>query len=70
MKTIKYVVYREGKYFVSQCLNVDISSFGKTVEEASSNLREALDLFFEDEPARRSYRKIEDTLIGELNIKF
>jgi predicted RNase H-like HicB family nuclease len=70
MKTIKYVVYKEGKFFVSQCLNVDISSFGKTVEEASSNLREALDLFFEDEPARRSYRKIADTLIGELNIKF
>ena len=70
MKTIKYIVFKEGKYYVSQCLNVDISSFGKTVEEASSNLREALDLYFEDEPARRSYRKIEDTLIGELNIRF
>jgi len=54
MKTIKYIVFKEGKYYVSQCLNVDISSFGKTVEEASSNLREALDLYFEDEPARRS----------------
>lgn len=70
MKTIKYIVFKEGKYYVSQCLNVDISSFGKTIEEASSNLKEALDLYFEDEPARRSYRKIEDTLIGELNIRF
>jgi len=70
MKTIKYIVFKEGKHYVSQCLNVDISSFGKTVEEASSNLKEALDLYFKDEPARRSYRKIEDTLIGELNIRF
>lgn len=30
MKNIKYIVYKEGKYFVSQCLNVDVSSFGET----------------------------------------
>jgi predicted RNase H-like HicB family nuclease len=70
MKTIKYIVYKEGKHYVSQCLNVEISSFGKTIEEATSNLREALDLFFEDEPAKRTYRKIDDTLIGELSIRF
>jgi len=57
MKTIKYIVYKEGKHYVSQCLNVEISSFGKTIEEATSNLREALDLFFEDEPAKRTYSK-------------
>ena len=70
MKTIKYIIYKEGKYYVSQCLNVEISSFGNTIDEAAENLREALDLYFEDEPARRNYRKIEDTLIGELNIRF
>ncbi|MCK9401668.1 MAG: type II toxin-antitoxin system HicB family antitoxin [Bacteroidales bacterium] len=70
MKTIKYIIYKEGKYYVSQCLNVEISSFGSTIDEAASNLKEALDLYFEDEPARRNYRKIEDTLIGELNIRF
>ena len=48
MKTIKYIVFKEGKYYVSQCLNVDISSFGKTVEEASSNLKEALDFYLLD----------------------
>ena len=34
MKKIKYVIYKEGKYYVSQCLNVDISSFGTTIDEA------------------------------------
>ena len=70
MKTIKYIIYKEGKYYVSQCLNVEIASFGKTIDEAASNLKEALDLYFEDEPARRNYRKIDDTLIGELNLRF
>ena len=54
MKTIKYIVYKEGKHYVSQCLNVEVSSFGKSIEEATSNLKEALDLYFEDIPARKN----------------
>ena len=44
----KSVVYKEGKYFVAQCLNVDVSSFGKSEKEALANLKEALELYFED----------------------
>ena len=45
---LKNIVWKEGKYYVAQCLNVDVSSFGKTKKEASSNLQEALELYFED----------------------
>lgn len=45
---LKYAVWKEGKYFVSQCLNVDVSSFGDTRKEALENLEEALELYFED----------------------
>jgi predicted RNase H-like HicB family nuclease len=48
MKALKYIVYKEGSYFVSQCLNVDVSSFGDTIEQAIENLNEALTLYFED----------------------
>ena len=48
MKKIKYVIYKEGKYYVSQCLNVDVSSFGNTIDEAGANLEEALQLYFEN----------------------
>lgn len=44
---LKNIVWKEGKYFVAQCLNVDVSSFGKTKKEASINLQEALELHFE-----------------------
>ena len=47
-KNLKNVVWKEGKYFVAQCLNVDISSFGKTRKEALTSLDEALALYFED----------------------
>lgn len=46
------IVWKEGKYFVAQCLNIDMSSFGKTRKEALMNLQEALELYFEDRPLR------------------
>ena len=51
MKTreIDYVVWKEDKYFVSRCINVEVSSFGNTIEEAISNLKEAVELYFEGE---------------------
>ncbi len=71
MKKIKYVIYKEGKYYVSQCLNVEVSSFGDTIDEASANLKEALQLYFEDDKSRWEYLSISEALIGEtqLNLK-
>ena len=50
MKTIQInnVIWKEGDYLVAQCLNVDVSSFGDTKEEALANLQEALELYFDD----------------------
>jgi len=45
------VVYQEGKYYIAQCLNVDVSSFGETEQEALHNLQEALELYLEDAPS-------------------
>jgi len=44
------VVWKEGKHYVAQALNVDVSSFGKTYEKALMNLNEALELYLEDAP--------------------
>ncbi len=49
MKEISYIVYQEGEYYVAQCLNVDVSSFGETIDEAISNLKEAVELYLEGE---------------------
>ncbi|PWU06397.1 MAG: HicB family protein [Terriglobia bacterium] len=46
-------VWREGNWYVSQCLEIDIASQGETEEEALSNLREALELHFEEPQATR-----------------
>lgn len=41
------LIEREGNGFVSLCPEFDIASQGDTIEEARSNLKEALELFLE-----------------------
>jgi predicted RNase H-like HicB family nuclease len=43
-------VSREESWYVARCLEVEVTSQGQSVEEALSNLKEALELYFEDEP--------------------
>ncbi len=50
--TLQHIIWKEEKYFVAQCLNIDVSSFGDTKEEAIKNLQEAVELYFEDEPGK------------------
>jgi hypothetical protein len=40
-------VWREGDWYVAQCLEVDVASQGETEDAAIANLREALELYFE-----------------------
>lgn len=48
MLNLEHVIWKEGQYYVAQCLNVDVSSFGESKDEALKNLNEALELYFED----------------------
>jgi len=36
-------------WYVARCLDVEVASQGETSEEALANLKEALELYFEDE---------------------
>jgi predicted RNase H-like HicB family nuclease len=46
---LKSVVWKDGKYYTAQCLNVEVASFGRTKKVAMANLSEAVDLYFEGE---------------------
>ena len=45
--SLQTIVWKEGKHWVAQCLNVDVSSFGSTQKQALVNIKEALELYFE-----------------------
>lgn len=44
-------ITHEGEWYVARCLQVEVTSQGETIEESLENLREALELYFEDAPA-------------------
>ncbi|MFN7542564.1 MAG: type II toxin-antitoxin system HicB family antitoxin [Acidobacteriota bacterium] len=46
-------VWREGDWYVAQCLELDVASQGETEAEALANLKEALELYFEPPRATR-----------------
>ena len=63
--SVQNVVWKEGKYYVAQCLNVDVSSFGKTKKEALSNLEEALELYFEDHKKTSFLRIVNPVIVSQ-----
>ena len=64
MKSMAYCVYREDEFFVAQCLNVDVSSFGSSREEAIANLKEAVELYFDGE-STDAYTPVTDAAVGQ-----
>jgi len=47
------VVRREGRLYVALCPEFDVASQGKSIEEALANLKEALELYLEDEDVEK-----------------
>jgi predicted RNase H-like HicB family nuclease len=43
------IVIKEENWYVAKCMENNVASQGKTVEEAICNLKEAVALYYEDE---------------------
>jgi len=43
------IIKKEEEWFVATCLENNIASQGKTIDEATENLKEAIALYYEDE---------------------
>jgi predicted RNase H-like HicB family nuclease len=43
------IISKEGKWYVANCPELEIASQGESVQSALNNLREAIELYLEDE---------------------
>ena len=68
MKNLKYLIYREGDYYVSQCLNVEVASFGSSIDEALTNLKEAVELYLEDDKTIANFHEVGEFMLGEFAV--
>jgi predicted RNase H-like HicB family nuclease len=62
------VVWREERLYVALCPELDVASQGKSVEEALKNLKEALELYLEDEDVKRPV-KAEAPIVTIVKVK-
>lgn len=47
-RNLTAAVHREEDWYVAQCLEVDVASQGRTIDEALSNLAEAVGLYLDE----------------------
>ena len=51
MKSTRFnvIVQKDDNWYVAVCVDNSVASQGKTIEKALDNLKEALELYYEDE---------------------
>jgi len=47
MRTFMVSIQKEDNFFVARCPQLDVTSQGKTIEEAQNNIKEAIELYVE-----------------------
>lgn len=65
-RTLTAAVSRDGAWYVARCLEVEVASQGETVDVALANLREALELYFEDDEVPATF---EHPLVTPIEIR-
>jgi predicted RNase H-like HicB family nuclease len=68
-RSVQVVIYREGDAFVAQCLDVDVASDGRTEAEARENLREALELYFDEPAGVDAFEPVGEAHVEQLTLK-
>ena len=56
------IIEREDSMYVALCPELDIASQGETVEEARKNLKEAIELFFEEASQQEIKERLHDEI--------
>ena len=49
MKSVTAIIHKGEKYYIGECVEVDVITQGETIDDTLRNLKEALALYFEDE---------------------
>lgn len=69
MKSLTAVIRKGDKFYVGECLEIDVVTQGKTVDETIKNLKEAISLYFEGEDKKGVSLPEEPPIVVPLEIK-
>ncbi|MDO8610360.1 MAG: type II toxin-antitoxin system HicB family antitoxin [bacterium] len=69
-KTLSALIWKEGKLYVAKCNEIELASQGKTRKEALINLKEALELYFQDEPSFAKLSALKNVSLENIRISY
>ncbi len=69
-KQFSALVWKEKKLYVAKCNEIEVASQGKTKKEALTNLKEALELYFENEPSFPRLPELKDVSLESISISY
>ncbi|MFA6376777.1 MAG: type II toxin-antitoxin system HicB family antitoxin [Candidatus Paceibacterota bacterium] len=64
------ITTKEKGGFVIRCAELGVVSQGKTVKEAQKNIKEAVELYLEDNPESKKYLSKTEPLISTLELEY
>ena len=47
-QSLKFEIYYDGEYYCARCFDIDIFTQGITLDEVINNIKEGVQLYFED----------------------
>jgi len=69
-QSLTALVFKEENWYVAKCLEVEVASQGKTKKEALKNLKEALELYFEDEKEIKFKSPYQDVSLKKISFSY
>jgi predicted RNase H-like HicB family nuclease len=69
-QSLTALVFKEENWYVAKCLEVEVASQGKTKKEALKNLKEALELYFEDEKKIEFKLSYQDVSLEKISFSY
>ncbi len=64
------IINKESKWYVAHCVELGVVSQGKTIEGAQKNLKEAVELYLEDNPKVKTYLSKVPSLITTFELQY
>jgi predicted RNase H-like HicB family nuclease len=68
MQTIHAVFQNDGKWFIARCLDLPVTTQGRTLAAAKKNLREAVELYLETWGASKENKATKEVYLTTMEI--
>ena len=64
------IIQQDSKWFVARCVELGVVSQGKSIEQAQKNLKEAVELFLQDNPKPKKELFFQPPLVTTFELNY